>query len=254
MGAAYANAGALAEAEAQFARCIEIAEELGSLRDQARGTFLLGQLRYYRVGIDEAERLALRARDWLARTGESYYQVQNLRQLALYSLARGDARRAEEWLQEAMPIALEMGGWLLIDVYRYLIQALVAQGRLQDARELADFAARSVPGQVAYARAGLLLAEAGIAAAAGDQAAAIERFKEALGLLEDEGPIVIAEARMDFGRALARLGQVETARAELEQARETLAGIGADGLVTALDRELVALADGAGVPGPVRSI
>jgi predicted ATPase/class 3 adenylate cyclase len=252
MGAAYANAGALAEAEAQFARCIEIAEELGSLRDEARGTFLLGQLRYYRVGIDEAERLALRARDWLARTGESYYQVQNLRQLALYSLARGDAQRAEEWLREALPIALEMGGWVEIDIYRYLVESLLTQGRLDDARALWSFAARSVPGEHVSAQ-GLLLAEAGIAAAAADADTAIERFGQALRLLDEEKvPILVAEARLDFGRALARLGRSEAARTELARARDTLAAMGADALVAAIERELAAL-DGAGVADPVRS-
>src|SRR5205085_2758426 len=82
MGTGLANAGELAQAEEQFVRCVELAEDLGSLRDQARSTYLLGQVRYYLAGVDAAERLALQARDWLQRTCESYYQIQNLRQLA----------------------------------------------------------------------------------------------------------------------------------------------------------------------------
>jgi class 3 adenylate cyclase/tetratricopeptide (TPR) repeat protein len=253
MGTVLFNGGELVQAEEHLLRCIALAEQLGSHRDQARSTFMLGGIRYYRGGIDEAERLALQAREWLARTCESTYQIQNLRQLGLYALAKGDPGRAEEWLREALAEGLEMGGWQVIDVYRYLVEALVAQGRLDDARQLAEFAGRNVSGEDVYVRATVLLAEASVAAAEDERAGAIKRFREALRLLEDErSPVARAEARIDLARALRRFGDAEGARAELELARETFVRMGANGLVGEIDRELSEVASGAGMAGPTR--
>jgi class 3 adenylate cyclase/tetratricopeptide (TPR) repeat protein len=255
MGATLINAGEFAQAEEQFVRCIGLAEELGSHRDQARATCLLGQVRYYRVGVEDAERLAVQARDWLDRTSESYYQIQNLRQLALYALARGDPVRAEEWLREALPPALEMGGWLLLDVYRYLVEALVRQERLDDARQLAEFAGRHVSEEDFYDRVAVRLAEASIAAADRDFAAVTDCFGDVFRLLEQESsPILIAEARVDLARALARLGEDAAAVVELEQAKQTFGSIGAGGLVAELDREFAELRGGAAVSGPTSSV
>jgi class 3 adenylate cyclase/tetratricopeptide (TPR) repeat protein len=253
-GAVLLNGGELVRAEEHLVRSIALAEQLGSHRDQARATFMLGAVRYYRVGIEEAERLALRARDWLARTCESTYQIQNLRQLALYALVRGDPRQAEEWLREALEAALELGGWQVMDAYRYLVQALVAQDRIEDARELAAFAGRNVAGEDQYVRATLLLAEASVAAAESDRAGAIDRFREALALLDaDRSPLIRAEARLDLARALARFGEWDAARDVLGEARATFDGLGASGLVAEVDRELAALTARAGVAGPSRS-
>jgi predicted ATPase/class 3 adenylate cyclase len=253
MGTVLFNGGELIQAEEHLLRCIALAEQLGSHRDEARSTFMLGGVRYYRAGIEEAERLALQARDWLARTCESTYQIQNLRQLGLYALVRGDPGRAEEWLREALEAALELGGWQVIDAYRYLVEALVAQERLDDARQLAEFAGRNVSGEDPYVRATVLLAEASVAAAERDRTGATKRFREALRLLEEErSPLVRAEARMDLAHALRRFGDLDGARAELEETRATFDRMGAHGLVAQIDRELSELASEAGVAGPTR--
>ena len=52
--------------------------------------------------------------------------------------------------------------WAQLSESGQLIEALVLQGRLDDARELVSFAARSLPEEDAYARACLLLAEASV--------------------------------------------------------------------------------------------
>jgi tetratricopeptide (TPR) repeat protein len=253
LGTVLFNGGELVQAEEHLLHAIALAERLGSHRDEARATFMLGGITYYRVGIEEAQQLALRAHSWLARTRESTYQIQNLRQLALYALARGDPRGAEEWLREALEAALEVGGWQVIDAYRYLVQALVAQDRLDDARQLAEFAGRNVSGEDLYVRATVLLAEASVAAAAGDQAGATSRFREALRLLEEErSPLVRAEARIDLARALRRFGDWDGARAELEESRAIFDRMGANGLVAQIDRELSELASEAGVAGLAR--
>ena len=220
----------LAAAEEELRRCLELADELGSHRIEAEATSWLGIVVYYRGRPDEGERLCLQARTWFERTGDSYFQVQNLISgLAIFALDDGRAEEAEAWLREALPVALQIGGWVVLETYWHLVEALVAQDRLDDARELVAFAARSVPEEDPQCPAWLLLAEALVATAAGESAAAAAAFAEALRLFEElDYPLDVAEARFALGRSLRAFGDVTGARAELERARSTFVRIGAD--------------------------
>jgi tetratricopeptide (TPR) repeat protein len=248
------NVGDLAGAEQHLERLIALAGDTGSLRDQARATFQLCLVKYHLGELEQAERLGLQAFDWLERTGARFYQLQNLRSLALCAIARSDLGLAEERLRTAMPIALEIGGALLVDIYRILVEVLIGQNRLDDARELAAFALRSVPEEDLYARAASLLIEANIRAAEGRADVAGDRFTTAIDLLEQQGlPLDSGEARLAYGRALRRLGDGAAACIELGLARESLTTAGARGLVDEIDRELAGIAEGAGMAGPLAS-
>jgi tetratricopeptide (TPR) repeat protein len=246
------NLGRLAEAEEELTQCLRLAEETGSLRDDARATYLLGLVRYYRGDTDEAERLGLQARDWLDRTGESYMGIQNLIALAKYALARDDAELAKERLAEALPLALEGGGFLVVQIYRLLVEVHVRQNRLDEARDLLEFARREAPEEDPYATTHVLLAEASLAGGVGDAVAAARAYTEALRLLVDQQLVIeLAETRLELARALHRFADAAGARVELDQAREVFAAMGAiahlaeiDGLVRSLE------AEGAGVAGP----
>ena len=197
------NVGDLAGAQEALERAVRLASELGSFRDQTRSITLLSPVLYYRGQVDEAEQLALQALDWLERTADTYLQLQNLRELARYALARGDLGLAEERLRTAVPIALEVGGWIVIEIYRFLVETLVRQGRIDEARELAEFAARNLPPEDAYAQAALCLAEASIATADSEQDRAVARFDEALRLLREQRLLTdLGEARIAFARTL----------------------------------------------------
>lgn len=250
------NMGELAAAETQLLRELALAREMGSLRDEARATFLLGWATYYRGERDEAARLGLQARGWLDRTGETYLRVQNLvRVLAVTALAKGDPVLAERWLQEAVPLALEVGGWIVVEVYRYLTDALLRQGRVDDARELASFAQVNLPEEDLYARAGALVAKGSVDAADGDRAATVESFTEALRLMEEQRLVIeAADARVAFARALRGLGERAEARAELERARGAFARVEAHASLADVDGELAGLqAEEAGRAGPLPS-
>jgi class 3 adenylate cyclase/predicted ATPase len=237
-----ANLGRFAEAEDELARCLALAGELGSRRLEAEATSWLSIVKHYRGELEEAEALALDARDWLERAGDSYFQVQNLVRLATYALADGDAGRAEELLREAVPIALGLEGWAVVEVYRFLVEALVLQGRLDDALSLSEFAGRGVTEEDAYARATVIVAEGIVAAAAGDVGAARVRFKDALERLEAlHLPVEVAEVRVTFARALRQVGESSAARAELEGARSLFAELGAAGALAQVEAELVEL-------------
>jgi class 3 adenylate cyclase/tetratricopeptide (TPR) repeat protein len=233
------NVGALEEAQAEAQLCSELAGELGSYRDEARAAVLLALLAYYRGDIEHAEELATRASDWLERTADPYLQIQALRALAKFSLARGEPATAESHLREALPLALEAGGWLVTETYRYLAEALVRQGRADDAAELIAFAARSVPEEDVYARAALLLAEAMVATAQDEATAAATSFAEALRLLEQQQLLLdLAEARTLLSWSLGAFGDTSGARTELGRARGLFARLGATALVAELDQEL----------------
>ena len=243
LSAIFINRGELAAAEEELRRCLELASELGSHRVEAEATSWLGMVVYQRGEIAEGERLCLQARQWLERTADTYFQVQNLvRGLAIFALDQGQPERAEEWLREAVPVALQIGGWVVVETYRYLIEALIDQGRLEDAQELLAFAARGLPEEDPYARSSLLLAEAIVATAVGESVSAATAFSEALRLIEElDMPMELGDARMALGRSLRAFGDVQGARTELMRARTTFARIGASTRLDALDGELADL-------------
>jgi class 3 adenylate cyclase/tetratricopeptide (TPR) repeat protein len=246
------NRGDLATAESELRCCMKLAQELGSHRVEAEATSWLGMIRHHRGYPEEAEPLCLQARTWFERTGDSYFQAQNLTQgLALIALETGRPDEAEAWLREAMPVALQIGGWVAVEAYRYLAEALVAQDRLDDAREIVAFAARNVPEEDAYARSSLLLAEAIVATAAGESATAATAFAETLRLIEElEMPFELAKARMALGMSLRAFGDLTGARAELERARTIFAGMDANTRLKAIDAELAELVEGPTPAGP----
>jgi len=237
-----ANLGRFAQAEEELNRCLALAGEMGSRRLEAEATSWLSIVKSYRGELDEAEALALQAREWLERAGDSYFQVQNLVRLAMYALAAGDAASAEERLREAVPIALELEGWLIVEVYRFLVEALVLQGRLDDALELTDFAGRGVSDEDTYARATVLVAEAIVAAAAGDVEGARTHFRDALERLEAlHLPVEIAEARVTLAHTLQQLGESGAAQAELKRAHALFSEMGAAGALARVEADLVPL-------------
>jgi class 3 adenylate cyclase/tetratricopeptide (TPR) repeat protein len=246
------NMGAIAASEQELHRCLQLAGELGSLRDEARATFLLGLAKHYRGEPQEAERLNLQAREWLERTGERYFQMQNFRALGLYALARNDVHAAEHWLREAIPVAVEEGGRYVLEVYRFLAETLVRQDRIGDAATLVEFAAREVPVEDVVAQAYVLLARAAVAAAERDRDA-LTLYRDAVERLEEQLlPLEAADARVTFAGALRRFGELDEARAQLVSAREAFTRMDAVGPCREIDAELEEIAGGAGRPGPAR--
>ncbi len=245
------NLGDLARAETALARCSELAAELGSSRDEARATLPLSVIKYLRGELEEAERLGEQARAAFERTGETYFQIQNLSAMGQFALARGDTALAEERLREALPLALEESSWLVAEVYRLLTESLIRQDRVADAEALVEFADRSSWEEHPYAQAAVLLAGAVLATAKGDPQDAAKRYGEAVALLDELGlPIELNHARIAYGRALSALGEYEEAHEQLERARGGCKEMGATGLLRDVERVLNEIGGRAGVPGP----
>jgi tetratricopeptide (TPR) repeat protein len=250
LGTALFNLGKLAESELELTRCSDLAAESGSFRAKARADSLLGFVKYYRGDLEEAERLGLEAHDLLERTGDTYIQLQNYHKLAMYAIARGEPHLAEQRLREGLPLALQIGGWIVPETYRRLAESLVRQNRVNEAVECAALAAASSPEGDGYARPAVLLADA-IVKTARREPIAIERFNDAVRSLEDQQLAVdLGEARIALAWGLRAFGDPARARIELVRARETFARMEARGVVDQIDRELDELAKGPGPSGP----
>lgn len=241
LGTTLINIGRLAKAAEHFASCAALARREGSLRFEAGATQFLGLINFYMGNLAEAERLTLQSLDWFARTADQYLYLQNLRALAKFALSRGDFNLAEQRLNEALPKARELGGWLVVEVYRYLAEALAHQGRAADARRAADGARAALSEDDPYANAATMIAEGFAAGAEGNEAALRDLFMRAMPMIEQQSySIDLGEVRIAFARALIEFGDTETARQQLHLARETFAPMGATGLLAEIDRGLAA--------------
>jgi class 3 adenylate cyclase/tetratricopeptide (TPR) repeat protein len=253
LGFMLSNVGLLRDAEKELLRCIEVAGEVGSHRDEARVTYLLGYIKFYLGEGEEAERLGLQAMEWLERTADTLFQVQNFRTLAMFALTRNDIELAEERLRKAVPLAVELGGWFVLDTYRYLVQVLVRKEKLEDAQALAEFAKRDVAEEDQAGQAAFWLMQATVAAAAGDREVATKGFEEAVRLFyELNQPVDLGDSCVAYGQALAAFGDFEGAEEQLLRARLIFEAMDAIGPLAAIEAALSG-SRGAGVAGPSES-
>lgn len=223
--------------------CADLAAMQGGLGLQAGATVFLGIVKYYQGDLEEAERLGLQAAEWLERTADRYIQVQNLRGLTEIRMLRGDLEGAQALLEDALPIATEIGGWVLVTIHRFLAEVASRSGRAEEARRWADTARASVPEEALDARATAALAAALAATAEGDEKQARASFEESLRLFEkQEIAQELGSARIAYARALIGFGDSVAASKQLSLAREIFGSMGARGMMVAIDRELAAAA------------
>jgi class 3 adenylate cyclase/tetratricopeptide (TPR) repeat protein len=244
-GTILATAGRLKEAEKHLERCAELAEQTGSHRDDARAAYLLAYVKYYLGERAEADRLARRAAELLELTADRYFQIQNMLVLGRFALTRGDLDEAAEWVRQAVPLARVLGGWLLVEATRYLVEILVLQGRQEEAHEVTSAAAEAVPEEDAFAQAASLLSRGMVETK--DDERALTRMRAALAMLETQSvPIELAEARLSCARVLALRRRRSEAGALLEEVRASVEGTEAQTLVTVADEMAAGMGEGAG--------
>lgn len=237
------NGGQLAEAEAAFERCAALGALDGSVRYQALATTFLGIIRRYRGTLEECESLLRKSLAWLGRTADRYVEVQARRALASLLLDKGDLAGAERMLQETTPMAEQFGGWLAADVYRALADTHARAGRTGDAVIAAGAAREAARDGDESAKASSWMAEAAVASAMGDAEIAAEAFTTAITLLQTKGLVLdVADARLQAGRTLARLGDPRTAEEHLVLARSAFISTGATAAAAEAEAALLEVA------------
>ena len=225
------NVGNLSEAEVEATAATELSRPLGSNRDKARAMYLLGLVAFYRSGTPDARRIATRALKLQEQVGDSYFQLQSLRTLAKCDLVAG----------RALLLAQPAGGWLVVEICRYLVEALVELGRIAEAAEVAGNARTALPPEDDYATAAVLLAEALVSASGDDPAGAWSGFAEALRIMEEQELwLDLGDARVLYGRALLRHGLSAEAAAVLIDAQGLFDKFGATAMARHVDRVIVA--------------
>jgi tetratricopeptide (TPR) repeat protein len=253
LGTVLATSGRLAEARRELERCAALADRTGSYRDDARATYLLAYVTYYLGDPAEAERLAAKAAEWLDRTADRYFQIQNSLLRSRMALTSDDLDAAERWARDALPHAQELGGWLLVEACRHLTEVLSLRSQTDEAVQVADRAEAGVPEEDAFAAGECRLAR-GLVAAARMEPSAASMLDEALRGMEGQGvPIELAEARISAARVLMRHGNPEVAAKLLERTREEAEGTEARRIVDVVDELLAKTeegADGAGSLSP----
>jgi class 3 adenylate cyclase/predicted ATPase len=231
-GAFLFNAGRLAQAEAELLLARSLALEDDDARNEARALALLGPVRYYRSGCAAGVEDFLRAEAFLARTADVHLQIQNARWLAKCALRVGYLTEAEHRLQAVLPDARDHGGWLEVEIYRYLLEVLIAQGRTVEASAALADARALTPPEGQYERAALLLCEALAAHGAEEPAAAETAFARAFELLEAQSLI------LDLAEAQLLEARLTGSRDKLQLARTGFARAGATSFVREIDAAL----------------
>jgi len=239
LGVLLFNSARLPDAREPFERCLALAREMGSVRYSARATYALGTLRRYAGDSDEAGLLQLQARDWLERTGDTFFQIQNLHALASIALEVGKLDAAEAYLQQAMPLATGFGGYWVGAICCTLADTLTRQHRLEDAQRVAEMAVGAALAEDPLATAVASWTQAIVAGAEGDVERAAALYGTSIRLFEDnEAWIDLGEVRVGYSQALRAAGRISEALEELLRARETFERVAAAGPLASVEATL----------------
>jgi ATP/maltotriose-dependent transcriptional regulator MalT len=209
---------------------------------------------------------AQRAHDWLSRPpiepalGEAHYQQAEMHRLrgdyakaesdygeasrwgrrpdpgrALLRLAQGDSEAAAATIRRAIDEADEATRSKLLEP---CVEIMLARGDLEAASAAAhDLDALAERSGAALLRAMASRSDGAVRLAEGETSAALSALRRSWTLWRDlDAPYEAARVRMQIGLACRALGDHDTARLELEQARRVFAELGANPDLARVDR------------------
>jgi tetratricopeptide (TPR) repeat protein/predicted regulator of Ras-like GTPase activity (Roadblock/LC7/MglB family) len=136
----HADMGSLDKAQEYYWRGINIYKRLGDVRMLSSTYANLGIVFYYMGDIEKAiEHVSEGIRVAESRGGEAVYIAAHLTSLGVLYLDKGESEKARNYQERAKKIASETGNKnILVSAYSGLAAIELAEGRLGDARELAD--------------------------------------------------------------------------------------------------------------------
>ncbi len=173
-------------AEQYLAPAIELAEESGSFTARAWVARTKGQYAVRRDRLDEAEEQFEEAHRLFMEAGVTASAARVLNWIAVVRWRRGDLKRAEQLLREAIAMLkpLEDRG-TLVESLRQLAQVLLEQGRVDEAERYALEARQTVGARDMASRATTRLALGLVRAAQGRDEEGEALMREALGILAE---------------------------------------------------------------------
>ena len=228
--------GRFAGVDRELRLVVAEAESLGRVREAARARMELGFVLRFRGLPDEAEAMCRLAEEPLSRAGDRYFVAQNLRLLAELVLARGRSEEAAEYAGAALAAARAVGASIIvIEAQAALVDAFLADGRLDEARTVAAAARVERPEGDPEADLELLCLDASVLAASGELDTACAMLDRAV--VQADGLDRIIDrvlVRIDLARVLATNGDPNAATV-LEEARALARSVDAAGLVQLAD-------------------
>jgi class 3 adenylate cyclase/tetratricopeptide (TPR) repeat protein len=184
----YRHLGRLDEAEETLLRGLELAEESGSIVARAQQLHSLGSLRLEKQETALGEEQLEESRALFAEVGDAWMLGRTLNSLAWAAEQRGDDRKAESRLREAIKLLkpLEDRG-ALCESQRALAEVLVRLGRVEEAERVALEAVETVGEHDLSSRATTTMTLGLVRAAQGKDAEAEALLLDALALVEATG-------------------------------------------------------------------
>ncbi len=214
--------------EPLLARAAALADESGSIMAQAWTRRVQGDLALRHKDLDGAEAAFEEARSRFAEAGAAAPLAHALRDLALVARKRGDYRRAEKLLREAIRTLrqIDYRGALVEDL-RALAELLVEQDRLEEAERFALEARDVVTPQDISSLASTSTALALVREAQGRDTEAERLYREALDILAGtEWRALEQKPLKAFVRFLCEHGREEEAQ-PYEERLDELGAVGA---------------------------
>ena len=227
-------------ADADYQEALRLAEQLGSLFEQAHIHNLLGTLRLHQGDDASAEIHLVAGVNLFRQIANPEYLAATLPVLAQLRLRRQEWEAARTVLAEAEALATE-GGWdyILPETYTTQAELALAEGNPAGAQQHAEQAIAVAGGLGQAVDEGKGWRVKGQAlAAAGQMPRALAAFERSLALLTGQDPYETARTQVQWGLALLASGCTDRGRAMLQEARAVFRQLGALRDVAAVDEVL----------------
>ena len=199
----------LDEAEELLARALELSGESGSMRARAGAALAYAWFLVVKGELDAAETLLEEVRATSAELGVEPAQAAALAKLGRIARRRGDHRRAEKLIHEALRIIIVRGDrGVLADLQGALATTLADVGKLDEAERLALEARAGAGPEDVSAQVEATQALAAVRAGQGRDGEAEELFDETIRLARESAfPILEVEPLERFIRFLQERGR-----------------------------------------------
>jgi tetratricopeptide (TPR) repeat protein len=199
-----------------------LAQGLATRQAEARVLSVLAHLRAMQGDFDEARQLYARARVILEEHGTAVSAAFTSIESGVVEMLAGDPAAAERELRKDYETLTDLGEkYFLPPITALLAQAVAAQGRHEEAAEIAGSARMLAAEDDLEAQALWRSVQARVLSAQGQHDDAEALAREAIELLGQTDAVVRqADALMDLAVVLVERGQVRAARAVVEESRQ----------------------------------
>jgi predicted ATPase/class 3 adenylate cyclase len=228
-----------------------LVQGLANRRAEGQVLCVLAHLRAMQGDFEDARELSTRARAVLDELGVAMFAVWTSLESSEVEMLAGDPASAEQELRQHYELLTEMGEkFFLPPLTALLARSVYAQGRYEEAAEMASIASELAAEDDIEAQALWRGVRARILASEGDLAEAERLAREGVELLRrTDAPVKQGDALMDLAEVLVKGGQIRAARVVLEESRKLYETKQSPVPYARVDALLAELADGSPAPG-----